>query len=113
VLADALDAANGKFLDTDKSPKRSAGELDVRGSHFYLALYWAQALAAQNEDAELKAKFAPLAATLTQNEQAIVAELNGAQGKPVDIGGYYHPDPQRCAKLMRPSAMFNKAVDSL
>jgi isocitrate dehydrogenase len=113
VLAEALDAANGKFLDTDKSPKRSAGELDVRGSHFYLALYWAQALAAQNEDAQLQAKFAPLAAMLTQNEQAIVAELNGAQGKPVDIGGYYHPDPQRCAALMRPSAIFNKAVDGL
>jgi isocitrate dehydrogenase len=113
VLAEALDAANGKFLDTDKSPKRGAGELDVRGSHFYLALYWAQALAAQNEDAELKAKFAPLAATLTQNEQAIVQELNGAQGKPVDIAGYYHPDAQRCATLMRPSAIFNKAVDSL
>jgi len=113
VLADALDAANGKFLDTDKSPKRAAGELDVRGSHFYLALYWAQALAAQDEDAELKAKFAPLAATLRQHEQGIVAEMNGAQGKPVDIAGYYHPDPERCAQLMRPSAIFNKAVDSL
>ncbi len=113
VLAEALDAANGKFLETDKSPKRGAGELDVRGSHFYLALYWAEALAAQNEDAALAAKFAPLAATLAKNEQAIVQELNGAQGKAVDIGGYYHPDPQLCATLMRPSAIFNRAVDSL
>jgi isocitrate dehydrogenase len=113
VLAEALDAANGKFLETDKSPKRDAGQLDVRGSHFYLALYWAEALAAQNEDAALKAKFAPLAATLARNEQAIVAELNGVQGKAVDIAGYYHPDPKRCATLMRPSATFNKAVDSL
>jgi isocitrate dehydrogenase len=113
VLADALDAANGRFLEMDKSPKRGAGELDVRGSHFYLALYWAQALAAQDEDAGLKAKFAALAAKLAQDEQAIVAELNGAQGKAVDIGGYYHPDPRRCAALMRPSALFNRAVDSL
>jgi len=113
VLAGTLDAANGRFLETDKSPKRSAGELDVRGSHFYLALYWAQALAAQQEDAALAAKFAPLAATLTSDEQAIVAQLNGVQGAPVDIGGYYHPDPRRCAALMRPSALFNRALDAL
>jgi isocitrate dehydrogenase len=113
VLADALDAANGRFLETDKSPKRSAGELDVRGSHFYLALYWAQALAAQREDASLAAKFAPVAAVLAKDEQAIVAELNGVQGKPVDIAGYYHPDPARCAALMRPSARFNRVVDAL
>ncbi len=105
VLAEALDAANGKFLDTDKSPKRNAGELDVRGSHFYLALYWAQALAAQDEDAELKAKFAPLAATLTQNEQAIVEELNGGAGQggghrrllPPGSEALRHADAAQCA----------------
>ncbi len=113
VLAEALDAANGKFLETDKSPKRDAGQLDVRGSHFYLALYWAEALATQNDDADLKAKFAPLAAQLTKNEQAIVTELNDAQGKAVNIGGYYHPDPKLCAALMRPSALLNKAIDAL
>jgi len=113
VLADALDAANGRFLENDKSPRRKAGELDVRGSHFYLALYWAEALAAQNEDAALRARFAPLAATLATQEAAIVAELNAVQGKQVAMGGYYHPDPQLCAALMRPSATFNKAVDTL
>ncbi len=85
----------------------------MRGSHFYLALYWAEALAAQDDDAALKAKFAPLAAALAKNEQAIVAELNGAQGKAVNIAGYYHPDPKLCATLMRPSALLNDAVDSL
>jgi len=113
VLADALDTANGKFLEEDKSPKRSAGELDVRGSHFYLALYWAEALAAQGADAALRAEFAPLAAELTKHEMAIVAELNSVQGKPVDIAGYYHPDPKLCAALMRPSALFNRAVNSM
>ncbi len=113
VLADALDVANGRFLENDRSPRRKAGELDVRGSHFYLALYWAQALAAQTDDSMLKDKFAPLAAMLAQNEQAIVAELAAVQGKPVQIGGYYHPDPKLCAALMRPSAVFNRAVDSL
>jgi isocitrate dehydrogenase len=113
VLADALDAANGRFLENDKSPRRKAGELDVRGSHFYLALYWAEALAAQNEDAALKARFAPLAATLATQEAAIVAELNAVQGKQVAMGGYYHPDPRLCAALMRPSATFNRAVDTL
>jgi len=110
LLAVALDAANAKFLDTDKSPSRKTGELDVRGSHFYLALYWAQALAAQTQDAQLAAAFAPLAATLTAAEQTIVAELNGAQGKPVDIGGYYHPDAAKCAAAMRPSATLNAAL---
>jgi isocitrate dehydrogenase len=110
VLAVALDAANAKFLDTDKSPSRKTGELDVRGSHFYLALYWAQALAAQTQDAQLAAAFTPLAATLTAAEQTIVAELNGAQGKPVDIGGYYHPDAAKCAAAMRPSATLNAAL---
>jgi isocitrate dehydrogenase len=113
VLADALDQANGRFLETDKSPRRKAGELDVRGSHFYLALYWAQGLAEQKDDPALAAKFGPLAATLAKNEAAIVAELNGVQGRPVQIGGYYHPDPTLCAALMRPSPIFNRAVDTL
>jgi isocitrate dehydrogenase len=112
-LAKALDAANGKFLDNDKSPQRKAGELDNRGSHFYLALYWAQALAAQTEHAGLRAKFASVAAELTREEAKIVGELNGAQGKPVDIGGYYHPDAGKCAAAMRPSATFNRILASL
>jgi isocitrate dehydrogenase len=112
-LAKALDAANGTFLDNDKSPQRKAGELDNRGSHFYLALYWAQALAAQTEDAGLRAKFAPVAAELTREEAKIVGELNAAQGKPVAIGGYYHPDPAKCAAAMRPSATFNRVLAML
>ncbi|MFT4247025.1 MAG: NADP-dependent isocitrate dehydrogenase [Pseudomonas sp.] len=113
VLAEALDVANGLILDNDKSPARKVGELDNRGSHFYLALYWAQALAAQEQDAELKAKFAPLAKALADNEQAIVAELNGAQGKAVDIAGYYHPDLAKVAAAMRPSKTFNDALATL
>ncbi|WP_434031554.1 NADP-dependent isocitrate dehydrogenase [[Pseudomonas] boreopolis] len=113
VLAQALDAANGRILDNNKSPARKVGELDNRGSHFYLALYWAQALAAQDQDAELKAKFAPLAKTLTDNEQAIIGELNGAQGKPVDIAGYYHPDLAKVAAAMRPSRTLNAALATL
>jgi isocitrate dehydrogenase len=113
VLAETLDTANGRFLDNDKSPSRSVRELDNRGSHFYLAFYWAQALAAQNKDAQLKARFAPLAAALTANEQRIVAELNDAQGHPVDIGGYYHPDPGKCSAAMRPSATFNQLLAAL
>ncbi|MCP1373055.1 NADP-dependent isocitrate dehydrogenase [Dyella lutea] len=113
VLAKALDRANGQILDNNRSPARKVGELDNRGSHFYLALYWAQALAAQDEDAELKAKFAPLARALADNEAAIVGELNGAQGKPVDIGGYYHPDLARVSEAMRPSATFNAAMNEL
>jgi isocitrate dehydrogenase len=112
-LAKALDAANGKFLDNDKSPQRKAGELDNRGSHFYLALYWAQALAAQTEHPGLRAKFAPVAAELTRAEAKIVGELNGAQGKPVEIGGYYHPDAGKCAAAMRPSATFNRILATL
>jgi isocitrate dehydrogenase len=113
VLADALDAANGKFLDNDKSPSRKVGELDVRGSHFYLTLYWAQALAAQGENAELRAKFTPVAEALTKNEAVIVGELAAVQGKAMDIGGYYHPDTARCTTSMRPSATFNKVIDAL
>jgi isocitrate dehydrogenase len=112
-LAKALDVANGKFLDNDKSPQRKAGELDNRGSHFYLALYWAQALAAQTEDAGLRAKFTSVAADLTREEATIVGELSASQGKPVDIGGYYHPDPVRCSAAMRPSVTFNRILATL
>jgi isocitrate dehydrogenase len=110
VLAKALDVANGQFLDSDKSPARKVGQIDNRGSHFYLALYWAQALAAQNEHAELKARFTQLAKTLAEQEDVIVGELNGAQGKPQDIGGYYHPDLAKTAAAMRPSKTFNDAL---
>jgi isocitrate dehydrogenase len=113
TLAKALDVANGQFLDSNKSPARKVGEIDNRGSHFYLALYWAQALAAQDEHAELKAKFAPLAKALAEQEATIVAELNGAQGRPQDIGGYYHPDLAKCAAAMRPSKTFNDALAKL
>ncbi|PWK86796.1 NADP-dependent isocitrate dehydrogenase [Fulvimonas soli] len=113
VLAKTLDQANGKILDNNKSPARKVGELDNRGSHFYLALYWAQALAAQDDDPALKARFAPLAKALTEHEARIVAELNGAQGKPVEIGGYYHPDLAKVGRAMRPSATFNAALAAL
>jgi len=113
VLADALDRANGKILDNDKSPQRKVGELDNRGSHFYLAMYWARALADQTEDQELRAAFGPIASQLEQQEAKIVAELNGVQGKPVEIGGYYHPDRARTAKAMRPSATLNAIIDGM
>jgi isocitrate dehydrogenase len=113
VLAKTLDQANGQFLDSNKSPARKVGELDNRGSHFYLTLYWAQALAEQNEDAKLKARFAPLAKTLAENETKIVGELNGVQGKPVEIEGYYHPNLKLVGAAMRPSETFNKALASL
>ncbi|OJU86688.1 MAG: isocitrate dehydrogenase (NADP(+)) [Burkholderiales bacterium 66-5] len=113
VLAKALDAATGKLLDNNKSPSRRTGELDNRGSHFYLALYWAQELAAQKDDAELAAKFAPLAKALTDNEAKIVGELNTVQGKHVDIGGYYLPDVAKLETVMRPSGTFNAALAAL
>ncbi|CAL63568.1 Isocitrate dehydrogenase [NADP] (Oxalosuccinate decarboxylase) (IDH) [Herminiimonas arsenicoxydans] len=113
VLAKALDQATGKFLDTNKSPARKVGGLDNRGSHFYLALYWAQALAEQSEDAELQAHFAAPAKALADNEAAIVAELKAAQGKPVDIGGYYHPDTTKTSQAMRPSKTLNQVLDSI
>jgi isocitrate dehydrogenase len=112
VLGATLDAATGKLLDTGKSPSRKAGELDNRGSHFYLALYWAQALAAQDDDAGLKARFAPLAEALAGSESRIVEELNAVQGAPVDIGGYYFPDPALAAEAMRPSPTFNQIIES-
>jgi isocitrate dehydrogenase len=113
VLANALDAANAQFLDNDKSPSRKLGGIDNRGSHFYLAMYWAQALAAQDDDAALKAAFSPLARVLADSEDAIVAELAAVQGKPVDIGGYYRPDPTRAGAAMRPSATLNAALETL
>ncbi|MBH8614817.1 NADP-dependent isocitrate dehydrogenase [Pseudomonas mohnii] len=113
VLAKTLDQATGQFLDNNKSPSRKVGNIDNRGSHFYLALYWAQALAAQTEDKALQAQFAPLAKTLTENEATIVAELNAVQGKPVDIGGYYHANAELISKAMRPSATFNAAIAAL
>ena len=113
VLADALDKANGMFLNSDKSPSRNVGELDTRGSHFYLAMYWAQAMAEQTEDKELQQMFIPLAQQLGDNEEKIVAELNAVQGHAVDIGGYYHADRDKTAKLMRPSETFNAALASV
>ncbi|HEY3519431.1 MAG TPA: NADP-dependent isocitrate dehydrogenase, partial [Rhodanobacteraceae bacterium] len=113
VLADALDKAIGRFLENDKSPARKVGEIDNRGSHFYLAMYWARALADQKDDAELAADFGKLADTLEADEGTIVGELNGAQGQPVDLGGYYRPDMQKVSAAMRPSATFNRALESL
>lgn len=113
VLFETLDAATEKFLENDKSPARKVGELDNRGSHFYLTLYWAQALAAQNKDAALKAIFEPIAKALTENEAKINSELIGVQGKPQDIGGYYHPDSAKTAKAMRPSETLNRIIDSI
>ena len=113
VLAKALDAATGKLLDNSKNPSPKTGQLDNRGSQFYLALYWAQELAAQTADKELQAQFAPLAKALTDSEEKIVAELNAVQGKPVDIGGYYMPDVKKLTAVMRPSATFNAALDAV
>ncbi|HEY0824019.1 MAG TPA: NADP-dependent isocitrate dehydrogenase [Ramlibacter sp.] len=113
ILATALDAATGKLLENNKSPSPRTGQLDNRGSQFYLTLYWAQALAAQTEDAELAARFAPLAKALTANEPKIVEELNAVQGKPVDIGGYYFPDRRKVTAVMRPSQTFNAALESV
>ncbi|HSV54450.1 MAG TPA: NADP-dependent isocitrate dehydrogenase [Burkholderiaceae bacterium] len=113
LLAKTLDAATGQLLDNNKNPRAKTGELDNRGSQFYLAMYWAQALAAQTEDAELAAKFAPLAKELTAKESIIVAELAAVQGKPVDIGGYYQPDFAKLEAVMRPSATFNAALASV
>lgn len=113
VLADTLDAANGVFLDNNKSPSRNVNELDNRGSHFYLAMYWAKALAEQNEDAELKAQFAGLAAELEAKESTIIGELNAAQGSAVELGGYYRLDGAKADAAMRPSATLNNALSTL
>jgi isocitrate dehydrogenase len=113
VLSETLDVAIGKFLDNNKSPARKVGQIDNRGSHFYLALYWAEALAAQDKDAELRARFTKVAKQLAENETKIAAELIAAQGKPVDLGGYYQPDPVKTSKAMRPSATLNAIVESI
>lgn len=113
VLADTLDRATATFLNEDKSPSRRLGGIDNRGSHFYLALYWAQELAQQTEDADLAKAFAPLAATLAEQEQTIVDELIAVQGSPAEIGGYYQPDPAKAAAVMRPSKTFNQALATL
>jgi isocitrate dehydrogenase len=113
VLAETLDAATGQFLDNDKSPARRVGQIDNRGSHFYLTLYWAQELANQTKDAELKRIFEPIAKVLTEKEEQINAELIGAQGKPQDIGGYYHPDHAKAEACMRPSATLNSIIESI
>jgi isocitrate dehydrogenase len=112
VLADALDKATERLLETNKSPSPKAGEMDNRGSHFYLALYWARALASQNADTELQARFAPLAQKLADNEATIVGELNAVQGRPPDIGGYYAPNPALTSNAMRPSPTFNAVLES-
>jgi isocitrate dehydrogenase len=113
VLATTLDEAIGKFLDNNKSPARKVGEIDNRGSHFYLALYWAEALAAQTTDKDLQQKFTKIAQDLTSNAAKIDGELIAAQGKPVDMGGYYHPDEAKTSKAMRPSATLNAIIDSI
>jgi isocitrate dehydrogenase len=113
ILGKTLDAATGQLLENGKSPSRRVGELDNRGSHFYLALYWAQALAAQGDDAELAAKFAPLAAALADAEEAVVGELAAVQGEPVDLGGYYLVDRAKADTVMRPSATFNAVLRGL
>jgi isocitrate dehydrogenase len=113
VLAETLDAAIGKFLDNAKSPARKVGQIDNRGSHFYLALYWAEALAAQDKDKGLKARFAPVARALGEKAAEIDAALIAVQGGPVDMGGYYHPDKTKVAEAMRPCAALNAIIDAL
>ena len=112
VFADTLDRAITKYLENSRSPSRRVNEIDSRGSTFYLALYWAQALAAQNGDPELKARFGDVAARLVENEDRISAELLAAQGEPVDLGGYYAPNPDLTASAMRPSGTFNAIIDA-
>jgi isocitrate dehydrogenase len=113
VLAAALDKANAKFLANDRSPSRKIGGIDNRGSHFYLVMYWAEALAEQKDDPEMAAKFAPIAVKLKENEDAINRELIEAQGRAEDIGGYYHPDTAKTYRAMRPSATLNKIVEEI
>jgi isocitrate dehydrogenase len=112
LLAKTLDQATGKLLDNNQSPSPKTGQLDNRGSQFYLAMYWAQALAAQTEDKELQAHFAPLAKALTDNQKKIIDELSAVQGKPADIGGYYLADDAKCKAVMRPSATFNALLSA-
>ncbi|MGH2893094.1 MAG: NADP-dependent isocitrate dehydrogenase, partial [Solirubrobacteraceae bacterium] len=113
ILGDTLDRATGSVLEHNRSPRRGVGELDNRGSHFYLALYWARELADQPDDPELAERFAPLAERLEADEETIVSELSEVQGSAVELGGYYHPDSKKAAAAMRPSPTFNAALDSL
>ena len=113
ILADALDVANEKFLANDKSPARKLGSIDNRGSHFYLAMYWAEALATQTTSAEMAAIFAPIAKEMESNETKINEELIGAQGKPQDIGGYYYPNSEKTDSAMRPSSTLNAIIDGI
>jgi isocitrate dehydrogenase len=113
VLADALDEANAKFLATDKSPARKVGQIDNRGSHFYLAMYWAEALANQTTDPEIASKFVAIAKAMQENEAKINEELIGAQGRSQDFGGYYHPNAEKASAAMRPSATLNAIVDGI
>ena len=113
VLAEALNEANGRYLSENRSPSRKVNELDNRGSTFYLAMYWAEALAAQDDDAELAARFAPVAKSLAASAETIVEELNAAQGEPVDVGGYYQPDDAKAAQAMRPSKTLNAVIDDI
>jgi isocitrate dehydrogenase len=113
ILGDALDRATGALLEHNRSPSRKVGEIDNRGSHFYLALYWARELADQSEDDELAQRFAPLAQQLEADEDTIVSELTDVQGSAVELGGYYHPDHERAATAMRPSSTFNDALRNL
>ncbi len=113
LLSETLDTAIGKYLENARYPSRKAGEIDNRGSSFYLALYWAQALAAQDKDSEMKTRFTKIASELEQNEAKIVEELISAQGSPVDIGGYFMPDSEIAAKVMRPSETLNAIIDSM
>ena len=113
MLAAALDEAIGTILNEDKSPSRRVNELDNRGSHFYLSLYWARALAVQDKDSELRERFQGIAEQLGEKEEVIVDELNAAQGASIDIGGYYHPDINKVSQAMRPSETFNQVIESL
>jgi isocitrate dehydrogenase len=113
ILGNALDQATEKFLEENKSPSRKVGELDTRGSHFFLALYWAEALASQDEDADLKTLFKGISDSLSRESETISGELLDAQGTPQDIGGYYLPDAEKVAGAMRPSATFNKILDRI
>ena len=112
MLADALDKTIGRFLDENKSPARKIGQIDNRGSHYYLAMFWAEELASQDADAELKARFEKVAAELRENEETINAELIAVQGNPVDMGGYYQPDVAKTEAAMRPSATLNAIIDN-
>ena len=113
MLGETLDRGTGTFLNENRSPGRRLGTIDNRGSHFYLALYWAEELAKQTDDADLAARFAPLAATLREQESTINAELLAVQGSPAELGGYYRPDDALASAVMRPSATLNAAIDAL